>query len=259
MNYKKWKDLIRVYDDRRDIIIPGDFSETMAFCSEQFIHLAKQAIDEKGAFYVALSGGSTPKSLYQLLATPTYKNLVDWSKVHLFWSDERCVSSSDPQSNFFMAMDAGFSKLPLSKNHIYKMPADNQDLEKAASDYETLIERMIPDGSFDLIMLGIGEDGHTASLFPQTHGLHADNRLVVANYVPSKEIWRMTFTYNLINAAKAISIYVTGKSKAEILSLVLKGQYDPDVWPIQKVGSRKHKALFIVDTAASTEIHNSSD
>lgn len=251
MDTRQWKDLIEVYDDRRDIIVPGDVSQTLEFCVDQFVSLAEESIKARGAFFVALSGGSTPKSLYQLLASPKYKNKVDWSKVHLFWSDERCVPPDHPDSNYHMAMSAGFSTLPLNKDNIHRMPADAEDLEAAATAYEALIERVVHGAEFDLTMLGMGDDGHTASLFPKTHGLHSMKRLVVANFVPSKEIWRMTFTFNLINSSKAIDIYVVGKSKAAMLKNVLTSPYSPDDLPIQKVGTRRHKALFIVDSEAA--------
>lgn len=251
---RQWKTEVKTYDDRRDIAIPGDYSKTLGLCVEQFVGLAGVAIRERGAFFVALSGGSTPKSLYELLSSKVHRNRVDWAKVHLFWSDERCVPPSDPTSNYRMAMDAGFASLPLKAGHIHRMPADQEDLEKGAADYEGLIEKTVPESSFDLIMLGMGDDGHTASLFPKTHGLHSDTRLVIANYIPSKEVWRMTFTFKLINQAKNIAIYILGKAKAATFQEILTNPYNPDELPIQKVGTRKHKALFIVDTDAAAKL-----
>lgn len=254
MNAQQWKQAIKAYDDRRDIIIPGDAKQTLTFCAEQFVGIAAEAIHERGAFYTALSGGSTPKALYQMLASPVYRQRVEWAKVHLFWSDERCVPPTDAESNYHMAMDAGFASLPILKSNIHRMPCDNADIEQAAMDYEALIEKVVPEKEFDLIMLGMGEDGHTASLFPRTHGLHSQKRLVVANYVPSKEVWRMTFTFNLINAARNIDIYVIGKSKAAMLKKILTSEYNPDDLPIQKVGIRSHKALWIADSEAGSGI-----
>lgn len=256
MDRRQWKDLIQVYDDRRDIIVPGDPKQTLTFCADQFVTLSEDAIGERGAFFVALSGGNTPKALYQMLSNQDYRKKVDWSKVHLFWSDERCVPSDSPESNYHMAMEAGLASLPIPKNHIHRMHADDPDTEEAASDYEALIEKVVPDSTFDLIMLGMGEDGHTASLFPKTHGLHSQKRLVVANYIPSKEIWRVTFTFNLINTARHIDIYVIGKSKAAMLKTVLTSPYNPDELPIQKVGTRQQKALWITDSDAIAALHN---
>jgi 6-phosphogluconolactonase len=224
------------------------------FCAEQFITIGNSAIKEKGKFTVALSGGSTPKALFQLLATPAFNTRIDWNAVILFWSDERNVSPEDERSNYKMAMDAGFSSLPLPEKNIHRMPAEGIEIEEAAKKYEQLILELVPNASFDLVMLGMGEDGHTASLFPKTHALHSEGRLVVANFIPDLNVWRMTLTYECINAAHNISIYIIGKNKAGMLKRVL---YSPDAFdelPIQKIGTRQHKALWIVDKAAAEEL-----
>lgn len=247
----KWTDHVHSYDDRRDIVVPGDVAQTLAFCAEQFISVAAEAIGSRGKFSVALSGGSTPKALFQLLASSEYRSRVDWGNVQLFWSDERCVSGDDPESNYRMAMDAGFASLPIPKENIHRMPGEAKDIEAAALEYEKLIERTLPGGVFDLVMLGMGDDGHTASLFPKTHGLHAEDRWVIANFIPQKNVWRLTFTYDLINTARHIVIYVIGKGKASMVKQVLSGSFDPDHLPIQRVGTREHKALWIFDSAAA--------
>lgn len=247
--------IIKSFDDRRNIAAPGDFDSTLIFCVEHFIEAANKAIASQGAFYVALSGGSTPKAIFEALAEPIYSTRIDWKKVHLFWSDERCVPPYDPSSNYRMAMDAGFSKIHIPAENIHRMQAEG-DPEEAAVAYEKLIESKIHSHSFDLVMLGMGDDGHTASLFPKTHGLHSQQRLVVANFLPDKGIWRITFTFELINQAKQIAIYVLGKSKAAMLHQVLNGPYLPDDFPVQKVGTPSHKALFIVDAPALALIQN---
>lgn len=242
------------YDDRRDLIVPGNEQDTLMFCAEQFLSLGQAAIDEKGTFAVALSGGSTPKALYQLLASPSFHSRLNWNQVVLFWSDERTVAPTDSQSNYKMAMDAGLALLPIQEKNIHRMPADEVDLEKAAKQYEAQIEEHVPKASFDLVMLGLGEDGHTASLFPKTHGLHTDQQLVSANFIPQQNTWRMTLTFKCINAAHNISIYVLGKNKALMLKRALLDPYNPDVLPIQKVGTRLHKALWIADSEAASEL-----
>lgn len=244
----KWKTLIQSYDDRRDLIIPGDQAATLKFSVEHFLDVAKSSIEDHDYFAVALSGGNTPKAIYQKLAE--HRSALDWSKVLLFWSDERCVPPTSTESNFRMAMDAGFASLPLTKTNIFRMPAD-QNVEEGAKIYEELILTKIPDQTFDLVMLGMGDDGHTASLFPKTHALHSTERLVVANFVPSKNTWRMTFTFSCINAARHIVIHVMGKSKASMVKRVFSSAYDPDSLPIQKVGKPTNRALWILDKEAA--------
>lgn len=242
------------FDDRRDIAILGDMKNAIQFCADHFVDIVKMAQAAKGSCAVALSGGSTPKAIFQLLASPPYRTKIDWKNLLLFWSDERCVPPTDPESNYHMAMEAGFASLPIPKNHIFRMPADSEDLDGAAKAYEKLILKNIPEGVFDLVMLGMGEDGHTASLFPKTHGLHSEEGLVTPNFIPQKNTWRMTLTYECINASKHIDIYVLGKNKAEMVKHVLTSAYDPDMLPIQKIGTRSHKALWILDKDAAAQL-----
>lgn len=244
------------FDDRRDITVPGNAHDTTHFCVEQFLKIGNAAIQEKGKFNVALSGGSTPKAIFQLLASPEYCSGIDWSNVALFWSDERNVAADDPQSNYKMAMDAGFASLPIKQENIHRMRAEGEaiEIEEAAKAYERLVLELVPKASFDLVMLGMGEDGHTASLFPKTHGLHAEERLVIANFIPQLNIWRMTLTYECINLAQNISIYVLGKNKAAMVKRILSSPLDPDELPIQKIGTRKHKALWILDSEAASDL-----
>lgn len=246
--------IVKDFDDRRDIAIPGDYPATIDFCVEHFLLLAERAIHDRKIFNVALSGGSTPKAIFNKLASCT--NKIDWRAVKLFWSDERCVPLNDPDSNYHMAMTSGIQNLPIPEKNIFRMPADAEDVEQAALNYEKVISDHVPDAKFDLVMLGMGEDGHTASLFPKTHGLHVEShRLVIANFIPQKEIWRMSFTFEAINAARHTAIYVLGKSKAQTVKTVLTSSYNPDQYPIQKVGTREHKALWILDTEAASLIN----
>ena len=254
MNTKIKSFEIKSFDERRNIVIPGNVDETHIFCVEHFIATANSALSAKGAFYVALSGGSTPKAIFKLLASPLYRDQIDWSHVHLFWSDERCVSEKSPESNFFMAMEAGFSSLNIPKNQIHRMQGDASDLEVSADLYQKLIEKHVPHAEFDLIMLGMGDDGHTASLFPDTKGLHIEDKLVIENFIPKLNAWRLTFSYSLINKAKNIAIYVMGKSKAPVLKQVLKGPFHFVSLPIQKVGTKSHKALWIVEEQAASQL-----
>ncbi len=239
------------WDDRRDIVIPGNYDETMSFCVHHFLDTAKAAIQNHGAFYVALSGGSTPKALFEHLSHPPYKDQIDWNKVHLFWSDERSVPPTDPDNNYKMAIDAGLGNVGIPIGQIHRMQAET-DIEKNAELYEKTIREEMQNGCFDLIMLGMGEDGHTASLFPGTLGLQENKKLVVANHIPQKNTWRMTFTYPCIHSAKHIVIYVLGASKKEMVKKVLSSS--DAHFPIQMIGTREHKALWICDGAAASSL-----
>lgn len=249
-----WSEYVENYDERRDAVIPGTKNDTIRFAVEHFISLCRQAIEDHGYFAVALSGGSTPQAIYQALSEPENAQRIHWSKVVLFWSDERAVPPDHPDSNYKMAMDAGLRTLPILPENIHRMKAE-QDIEQHALEYEKTIESLLSGGVFDLVMLGVGEDGHTASLFPETHGLHAGDRLVVANYIPQLHTWRMTLTFSCINRARRIAIYVIGKSKASILKTVLSENEQPDLYPIQRIGTPATRALWIADSAALSEIY----
>lgn len=252
-----WQSLLKSYDERRDIIIPGNAVKTIDFSVDQFIEIANDSISKNKIFTVALSGGSTPKKIYEKLSDSQHSKLIDWNSVFLFWSDERSVGKDHPDSNYHMAMKAGFENLPIPQEQIFRMNGEN-DIEKNAKIYEELIIQKVPGKSFDLIMLGMGEDGHTASLFPQTHGLHTNESLAIANFIPQLHTWRMTLTFDCINQAKNTIVYVIGKSKAEMLAKVLNAPYEPDVLPAQRLGTEKNKALWIADQAAAYLLDNNN-
>jgi 6-phosphogluconolactonase len=235
-------------DARRDIMKAGSPEQTLLFCADHFAQVYKESLSLHGSFSVALSGGSTPKALFSLLTKEPYVSKFDWSKVFLFWSDERAVAPEDPDSNFHMAMEAGFSHVPIPKSHIHRMIAET-DIEQNALNYETLIQAHLKGRGFDLVMLGMGEDGHTASLFPGTEGLNVKGRLVIANYVPQKNTWRMTLTFECINKARNIAIYVLGRSKQEMLKESLSGK---GLYPIENIGTERNRALWIVDDQAGS-------
>ncbi len=240
---------IRFFDERRSLVAPGDYDNTLHFCLEHFVDIANDSIADHGFFAVALSGGSTPKAIFEGLCEKPFRQQIDWKCVHLYWSDERCVPPYHPDSNYRMAMDAGLAKLHIAPENIHRMQAEG-DVEEGALAYEHVITAKVPGASFDLVMLGMGEDGHTASLFPKTHGLHSGDRLVVANYIPQHDTWRMTLTFRCINTAKNSAIYVMGKSKAAMVNKVLTSPYEPDELPVQRVGTPEHPALWIGDKEA---------
>ncbi|MBS0620470.1 MAG: 6-phosphogluconolactonase [Verrucomicrobia bacterium] len=243
----------RKWDARKELVIPGTEADTITFCVEHFLALSKKAIADHGAFYVALSGGSTPKALFQKLSAPPYAEICDWKRIHLFWSDERAVPPENPDSNYKMAMDAGLGLMPIPPKQIHRMQAE-ENIEENALSYEKQIQSTLKKNSFDLIMLGMGEDGHTASLFPQTTGLKETQRLVIANQIPQKNTWRMTMTYRCINSASQAVIYVLGSSKKKTLANVLLTPEDIEKFPIQGVGTPEHPALWILDDSAASDL-----
>ena len=239
----------------RKLIVPGDVKATLAYSVNHWISCAQSAIQQHGNFAVALSGGSTPKAIYEALTRPENAAKVDWSKVFLFWSDERAVPPNSPESNYHMAMQS-FSKLPIPPAQIFRMHAETE-IEKGALAYEKEIYKTLGHRPFDLIMLGMGEDGHTASLFPGTSALQIQDRLVVANYVPQKETWRMTMTFPCINAGRHSVLYLLGASKKEMLASIFQGNPEAELLPAARVGTPDNPALWIADEAAASHItHN---
>lgn len=237
-----------IIDPRRKLVVPGDYNVTLAFCADHFSKAAQAAIKDHGGFFVALSGGSTPKAIFERLSSPPYNREIPWSKVHLFWSDERAVSPESDESNYHMAMQAGLKNLPIPKEQIHRMCAE-VNIEENARSYEMTMKRELKGNPFDLIMLGMGEDGHTASLFPGTQGLEEDERLVTPNFIPDKNSWRMSLTFPCLNTAHATVFYVLGASKRGMLQKVLQSG---NQFPAQRVGTKERPALWIADEAAAS-------
>jgi 6-phosphogluconolactonase len=237
-------------NDRRELIVPGTEEESIQYSVEQFIELANKAISERSLFTVALSGGTTPKAIFELLSHPSNASKIDWAKVKIFWSDERAVAPTDPDSNYHMAMQAGLKDLPINPDNIFRMKAE-KDPQKNAQAYSALIEKNVPECRFDLIMLGMGSDGHTASLFPHTDALSIISELTFAYEVPQTESTRMTLTFPAINNARNIVVYVIGSSKAPMLKKVLAGPHHPHHYPAQNVGTLTNPSLWIADEAAA--------
>lgn len=236
-------------DSRRKYIILESHERAIEYIGAHFMAAAQEAISNRGKFFVALSGGSTPKAIYSHLAK-TYRQSLDWTKVYCFFSDERAVSPHSIESNYHSAITSGLSELPIPENQIYRMKAES-NIGSNAREYEELIREMIPHFTFDLVMLGMGDDGHTASLFPHTEALKVTNRLVVQNHIPSKNCDRMTFTFPLINQARAICFYVLGGSKKEMLKTVLTSNLKSLDFPSTCVGTEENPAIWIMDKAAA--------
>lgn len=225
----------------------------------RFIQIAREAIEARDQFTVALSGGSTPKALYTLLATEPWHNQIDWDQVHLFWGDERHVSPSDASSNFRMTQERLLSQVPIPPENVHRIKAENSDAQVVADEYEQDLEKFFQLGEhqfprFDLVMLGMGSNGHTASLFPGTDAVHEQSRLVVAPWVEELHTDRITLTPPVINNAREIIFFVTGIEKAATLQAVLEGEYQPDRLPAQIVRPTQGKVVWMIDRAAASSL-----
>lgn len=224
--------------------------------SEIFIETAKSAIAESGAFKVALTGGSSPESIYKLLAGEDYVSEIDWSKVFIFWGDERWVPLNDESSNAGMAFNSLLKHVPIPSDQIFPMWESGSEPEKFAERYEELLRNQLgTEGRFDLILLGMGEDGHTASLFPGTKVLAEKERWVVAYYLEAQQMYRITMTEPLLNKAKKIMFMVFGAGKADALFEVLEGEKNEYVYPAQLINQESKDVFWLVDALAAARIN----
>ena len=219
------------------------------------LQLYEKAVSEKGSFMIALSGGNTPKKLYELLATAPYSKKINWKQVYVFWSDERCVPLSDEDNNSHMASLALLNNVPIPKENIFPVPV-NFTPAKAASSYEQLIKTVFKEKQphFDLVLLGIGEDGHTASLFPGTDILEEKKVLVKQVYLEGKNMYRVSFTFPLINYSKHILFLVTGKEKSSIVKKIFTKPGKKPVYPAQLVKPVKGKLIWYLDSSAASQL-----
>ena len=240
------------------IAIYPDTNTLSRQAAQYIVRIANESIVTRGRFSIALSGGSTPKALYGLLATEPYRSQLDWPSIEIFWSDERCVPSDSADSNYAMAHEVLLSKIPIPANHIHRMPADKADRDAASQEYALEMQRVfgtngIP--SFDLIQLGMGPEGHTASLFPRQSSLHEQQRLAMPVTVPKPPPPRLTFTPPILNAARHILFLVTGPEKADAVHAVLEGDYQPEEYPAQLVRPTNGETTWMLDTTAAAKLH----
>ena len=205
-----------------------------------------EAVDQKGFFTVALSGGSTPKTLYQLLADPEepFRAQIPWTRTHFFWSDERHVPPDHPDSNYRMTYEAMLAHVPVPESNIHRVHSENPNADEAASEYEQTLLQL------DLILLGLGTDGHTASIFPGSEVLHETKRLVAAPWVEKFNAYRITMTLPLLNSGAAVLFLVSGAEKAGIVKEVLKG---PKQYPAQFVQPTHGQLVWMLDRLAADE------
>jgi 6-phosphogluconolactonase len=256
---------MKTLQSKHEILVCDDAAELAREAARRFSELADLFVTSSGRFTVALSGGSTPKAMFSLLAEAPYAGAVPWDKIYFFWGDERCVPPDHPDSNYRMTRETLLAKVGVPMENIFRVQAEDPDPDHAASLYSDIIlntfapknappspSRAIDFPRFDLIFLGMGADGHTASLFPGTSALKVDNRIVVANYVDKFKAFRITLTASTINSARNILFLIGGEDKAPALKEVLEGARNPSLYPSQLIEPHFGSLLWMVDWAAAS-------
>jgi 6-phosphogluconolactonase len=210
-------------------------------------------LTSQGRFTIALSGGSTPKRLHQILAQAPYKEQIDWPKLHIFWGDERAVPFEDSRNNAKMAYDTLLNFVPVPPAQIHVMRTD-VDPEASAAAYETILHQYFDNTpySFDLVLLGMGDDGHTLSLFPGMEIVHEEKAWAKAFYLPAQSMSRITLTKTIVNKSAAVAFLTAGTAKAHALKEVLKGAYNPDLYPSQEIKPSGELHWFVDEAAAAS-------
>ncbi|NOZ54489.1 MAG: 6-phosphogluconolactonase [Gammaproteobacteria bacterium] len=236
-----------------DIQVIPDTTELSHVVAQWWLTLSQQAIQTQGGFYVALAGGSTPRTLYQLLSQSPYLDAVDWQKVHVYFGDERPVPLDHADSNYRMAWEALLSKVAIPEENVHPILIDACDIESSAKNYEATLQRTVVVKSngiprFDLILLGMGDDGHTASLFPDTLILDEKTKLVAPVYVEKLKTWRVSLTYPIINMAKHIAIIAAGDAKADKLYEICVKQTKRN--PIEQINPEGELIWYLDSKAA---------
>lgn len=243
-----------------DLLVVADPAAIAQEAATRVVSIAEEAVDRRGRFTLVLAGGSTPKRLYALLATDPHCRRLPWQATHVFWGDERTVSPEHPDSNFGLARAMLLSHVPIPANQVHRMQAERVDLDAAASEYEAEIASTFaaqpPNESpvFDLLLLGLGTDDHTASLFPYTRALRETRRWVVSNYIPTFQTNRLTLTPCILNRAAMILFLVSGIEKTTTLQAVLEGPTDPERLPAQLIRPVAGRLVWLVDQAAASRL-----
>jgi 6-phosphogluconolactonase len=243
-----------------DVEVFSDRGALVRAEAERFVKLAREAIGARGRCLVALSGGSTPKPLYELLATPQYAAQIDWPRVHLFWGDERCVPPDHPDSNYRMTREALLDRVPIPAENVHRIRGE-EDPHQAAEAYEQLLRKFFgatdpPARSFDVVLLGLGPDGHTASMFPGTAAPTETRRWAMAVHVDHpRAMWRVTLTTVVLNAAADVTFLVAGSDKAARLRQVLGERSEP-LLPAQRIQPTPGSLHWMADAAAATQLRD---
>ena len=242
---------------QRVLVYPAD--RLVEEAARRLVAITRERIAATGRCTVALSGGSTPGPVYQSLAASPLRDEVDWSRVYVFWGDERTVPPESDQSNYRLARETLLDHVPIPAGQIYRLRGEI-DPEMAAAEYEQTIRRVfnLAPGElpvFDLLLQGIGPDGHTASLFPGTVALHERERLVVANVVPQLNTMRLTLTVPVIQNAARIVVLVAGRDKAEAVRRALEGEWNPEETPSQILRQARGEDDWLLDVDAASLLH----
>lgn len=241
------------------IQIAETLEELSNLAAEKFLHLALDAVREEGLFRVALSGGSTPRKFYSLLSDfeRPFRAQMPWDNIHFCWGDERHVPPDHPDSNYRMAREVLFSKVPVPPENIHRVKSEIAEASEAADRYEETLRKLFRLSTdqlprFDLILLGLGSDGHTASIFPGSRVTKEKRRLVVASWVERLKSSRITLTPPVLNKAETVVFLVSGLAKAPALHSVLEGEYQPEHLPAQLIRANKSNVLWLVDQEAAS-------
>jgi 6-phosphogluconolactonase len=228
--------------------------------AQLFTSAAVSAVASRGLARIAISGGTTPKAMFQLLANAAepFVTQVPWDKLDLYWVDERCVPPDNVESNYRMTREALLSKVPLPAERVHRMEGE-LDPEVAAARYESTIRNSFKlEGAetptFDLVLLGMGDDGHTASLFPHTEALNELSHIVIANHVPQKDTWRITLTWPVITQGREVAFLIEGAGKAQVLHDVFLGPYQPETFPSQIIRPSSGRLTLLLDAAAASKL-----
>ena len=242
-----------------EVLIFPDRGAAADAAAQRVAESCARAVDRRGECAVALSGGDTPRDLYARLVEDPLRHRIAWDRLQVFWGDERGVPPTDPRSNFRMAQQTLLASVPIPSDRIYRMPAEQADGAAAAEAYEALLRAhtpAAPDGwpQLDLVLLGLGEDAHTASLFPHSPVLREAHRSVVVYEVPRLGMARMTLTPPVLNHAAEVIFLVAGEGKAPALRMVLEGPHDPDRVPAQLVRPISGGPAWFVDAAAASQL-----
>lgn len=245
--------------DRGKIIVEADQKALFVKTANLIIESSKAAIARSDRFSFVLTGGSTPKGLYQMMASEEWRLKIDWSKTHLFWGDERFVPATDSQSNYKMAKEALLDALSIPAENIHRIVTENTTPEVCANAYEEDIREFFksPPGvfpAFDLVLNGMGSNRHTLSLFPGRPTLHEKKRMVVADFIPEVSMDRVTMTAPLVNAARRVMFLCSGKDKAEALQDVLYGPVNIDTKPAQAIQPKHGELLWLLDKDAASQL-----
>lgn len=242
-----------------EILVLSDAAAVAAEAAERFTAICARTAASRGACAVALSGGETPKALYALLTDEPYRGRVPWERLQVFWGDERCVPPDDPRSNYRVAHEMLLSKVPVPVDRVHRMPADTADHKTAAAAYAETLRAVLPrtaDGwpRLDLVLLGLGDNAHTASLFPRGEALRERERAVVAEFVEDAGMWRMTLTVPVLTHAAEIVFLVAGAGKAEAVRAVIEGPADPVDVPAALIRPVDGRLTWLLDAAAASRL-----